>query len=100
MSAAKYIKALKSASQCGDVRYFNLTPYEKRAITKYLFAVLKQTPFKSYFKALVCVEELGGFLDPDNELLDKVYNVYMDDTTYSLFNTDGFSDYLEVAKKN
>lgn len=98
MSAAKYIKALKAAALCGDQRDKRLSPYEEKALTKYLLEVLKNAPFKSYFKALVCNENLGGISELDDDLLDKICDYYVFDMTYSLFNTDGFEDYKCLAK--
>ena len=43
--------------------------FEQRAITKLLYDVIKNAPYKSYFKSLVCYEELGGITDIDNSFL-------------------------------
>lgn len=95
MSAAKYIKALKEAASYENLKTQQMTAFEQRAITKLLYAVIKNAPHKSYFKSLVCYEELGGITEIDNEMLDKIYNFYLFDMTYNLFNTDGFADYKE-----
>lgn len=69
--------------------------FEQRAITKLLYAVIKNAPYKSCFKSLVCHEELGGITEIDNEMLNKIYNFYLFDMTCNLFNTDGFVNYKE-----
>ena len=95
MSAAKYIKALKEVASYENLKTQQMTAFEQRAITKLLYAVIKNAPYKAYFKSLVCYEELGGITEIDNEMLDKIYNFYLFDMTYNLFNTDGFVDYKE-----
>ena len=98
MSAAKYIKALKEVASYENLKTQQMTAFEQRAITKLRYAVIKNAPDKSYFKSLVCYEELGGITEIDNEMLDKIYNFYLFDMTYNLFNTDGFVDYKERVR--
>ncbi|MCI6298754.1 MAG: hypothetical protein MR582_03805 [Campylobacter sp.] len=60
--------------------------------------MIENAAYKSCFKSLVCYEELGGITEIDNEMLDKIYNFYLFDMTYNLFNTDGFTDYKERVR--
>ena len=50
-------------------RQLSNAAFEQRAITKLLYDVIKNAPYKSYFKSLVCYEELGGITDIDNSFL-------------------------------
>ena len=74
MSAAKYIKALKEVASYENLKTQQMTAFEQRAITKLLYAVIKNAPYKSYFKSLVCYEELGGITDIDNSFLANSIN--------------------------
>ena len=69
MSAAKYIKALKQAASYENLKTQQMTAFEQRAITRLLYAVIKNATDESDFKSLLCYEYLGGIANIDNKIL-------------------------------